>query len=156
MNRTSFRISLLVLAALGTFTVEAAETAYSSTVTIKPLLKTEVDGTGRPIVYPTAAKPEVTAVHVEIPPGAQTNWHKHPVPCFAYMLTGELQIELADGTTKTVKAGEAFAEVVDVLHNGVNRSREPARLVMFVVGAAGQPYAVRQPAAAAPSTPAKP
>lgn len=156
MNRNPFRITLVLLVALGTFSVDAAEPGtYASAVAIKPLLKTEVDGTGRPIAYPVTANPEVTVVHVEIPPGAQTNWHKHPVPCFAYMLSGELQIELADGTTKIVKGGEAFAEVVDVLHNGTNRGREPARLVMFVVGTTGQPYAVRPPATAAPAgTPA--
>lgn len=119
----------------------ASESVYSPAVKVVPLLITQADGTGRPIVFPE--NPEVTVVTVEFPPGAQTNWHKHPMACFAYMLEGELSVELGSGEVRTVKAGEAFAEVVDVLHNGINRGTVPARLVMFVAGSAGKPYTTR-------------
>lgn len=119
----------------------ASESVYAPAVKVVPLLTTQTDGTGRPLIG--AANPEVSIVTVEFPPGAQTNWHKHTAPCFAYMLEGELSVELETGEVRTVKAGQAFAEVVDVLHNGINRGTVPARLVLFVTGEAGKAYTVR-------------
>lgn len=124
----------------------ASESVYAPAVKVVSLLTTQTDGTGRPLV--AAANPEVSIVTVEFPPGAQTNWHKHTAPCFAYLLEGELSVELETGEVRTVKAGQAFAEVVEVLHNGINRGTVPARLVMFVSGEAGNAYTVR---AAAPT-----
>lgn len=120
----------------------AAEGAYAPATKITPLIKTQVDGVGKQIVYPSGTA-EVTGVHVEIPPGAQTNWHKHPFPAFAYMLEGELKVEFATGGSKTFKAGDVIAEVIDLLHNGVVIGDKPVKLVMFAMGVAGQPYAVR-------------
>jgi hypothetical protein len=47
------------------------------------------------------------------------------------------------GEIKTVKAGEAFAEAVNVLHSGTNRGPATVRLVMFAIGVDSEPYAVR-------------
>ncbi|HEY8962163.1 MAG TPA: cupin domain-containing protein [Luteolibacter sp.] len=119
--------------------------AYKKEIAVTPLLKTQTDAAGKAIVYPTGS-PEVTAVRVEIPSGTQTGWHKHPVPCFAYILEGELHVQIDGGETKILKAGEAYAETVDVMHNGVNQGNVPVKLIMFATGASGQPYAVRPPA----------
>lgn len=51
-------------------------------------------------------KPEITALLVEVAPGAQTGWHHHLVPNFAYMLEGTLELTLDDGRVKLLKAGE--------------------------------------------------
>lgn len=126
--------------------VAAEPAAYSSAVTVTPLLQTQTDGAGRVLVYPGDGPAEVTAVLVEIAPGQQTDWHKHPVPCFAYILEGEVHVELANGEVKVLKAGQAFAEVVDLLHNGRNPGPKPAKLVLFALATAGQPYAVKAPA----------
>ena len=64
--------------------------------------------------------PEVTALLVEVAPGAETGWHLHPVPSFAMVLDGALEITLKDGRTKRLHAGEALAEVIDTSHNGRN------------------------------------
>lgn len=141
-----FPLTLLAAILLAGLAPAAEPRAYSRAVQVTTLLKTQMDGSGRKLVYPTNGDAEVTAVLVEIPPGAQTNRHTHPVPCFAYLLEGEVQVELPQGDVRTLKAGEAFAEVIDVLHNGVNRGSKPARLVMFVMGVTGQPYATRAPA----------
>jgi quercetin dioxygenase-like cupin family protein len=140
-------IFLLAILALPVSPLFAEAEAYRREIELKPLLKTQIDSAGKPIVYPTGCA-EVSAVHVIIPPGAQTGWHKHPVPCFAYILEGELDVQLASGETKTLKAGEAFAESVDVMHNGANKGGVPVKLVMFAAGTCGQPYAVKPPAPA--------
>ncbi|MCM2274229.1 MAG: cupin domain-containing protein [Candidatus Didemnitutus sp.] len=121
----------------------AEPAAYSRAVSVTPLLRTQTDGAGKPLAYPVHAPAEITGVLVEIAPGQQTNWHQHPVPCVAYMLEGEVQVELPDGTVKTFRAGDAFAEVVQLLHNGRNPGPKPAKLVMFALGTVGQPYAVK-------------
>lgn len=59
------------------------------------------------------------------------------------MLDGELSVETATGEKKTFRPGDAIAEVVNVLHNGINAGPQPVRLVLFVIGTAGQPFAVR-------------
>lgn len=117
--------------------------AYSSGVTTRILLQTQTDGAGARLVYPAGAPAEVTTVLVELAPGRQTNWHIHPVPCFAYMLEGEITVETDAGEKKTFKAGDAVAEAINVLHNGTNPGSKPARLVLFVIGTAGQSFATR-------------
>jgi quercetin dioxygenase-like cupin family protein len=116
--------------------------AYASEIKITQLLKTTTEGTGKPLAYPKGS-PEVTMVHVEIPPGAQTGWHQHPVPCFAYVLEGEFTIETKGGESKQIKAGDSLVEVIDLSHNGVNRGKVPVKLIMFAAGETGYPFAVR-------------
>ena len=119
------------------------EPAYRGEVQITTLLKTDKDSAGRKIEYPKGAA-ELTAVIVTIPVGAKTGWHEHPFPCMAYVLEGELQVEQATGVKSTIKQGEAFAEVVNLLHSGVNVGNKPVKLVMFVAGEKGQPFAVKK------------
>jgi len=149
-SRTRFHLLLAILglwsAVLTCADDQPGAAAYGRAVQVTPLLKAQADGAGQKIVYPSGAPAEITGVLVEIAPGGQTGWHSHPVPCVAYVLEGELSVELAGGETKALKAGEAFVEVVDVLHNGTNPGPKRARLVMFALGTAGQPYAVKAPA----------
>jgi quercetin dioxygenase-like cupin family protein len=133
----------------------AANAGYSAQVSVTPLLKTQVDAAGRPLAYPTDGPAEVTAVLVEMQPGAETGWHKHPLPCVVYVLEGELHVTLKDGRVNIFKAGQAIAEVVDLEHNGVNPGPGVARLVMFVIGTEGKAFTVKTPAPATTPTPAE-
>lgn len=117
---------------------------YQNVIKVTPLLKSTETLAGQPIVYPTVAQPQVTAAMVEIPPGAETGWHQHPYPCYAYLLSGQLTVELADGTKHEIKAGEAFAESVNLAHNGKNTGTETVRLVMFVTGEVDKPFTVKE------------
>ena len=124
-------------------------TDYASAVKVTRLLKTTTDAAGRPLAYPKPedGQAEVTALMVEMPPGAQTGWHKHPIGCIGYLIEGELEVTLADGRVNKIKAGEALCEVVDLEHNGVNRGTVPVKLVMFVLGTKdGGPFTVKTPA----------
>lgn len=121
--------------------VDATALDASNGVKVTPLVKETTNWDGEPIVYPKG-KAEMTAVHVEIAPGAQTGWHCHMVPNFAYMLEGTLDLTLDDGRVKRLKAGEALAEVVKRSHNGRNVGSTPARLIVFYAGAVGSPLSV--------------
>jgi len=108
----------------------------SAQVQASTVLKAQSSWDGKPIDYPSG-KAEITGLVVELAPGAQTGWHFHPVPSFAYILEGELEIEQRNGAVHRVKAGEAVAEVVDTWHNGRNVGTTPVRLVVFYAGIAG-------------------
>ncbi|MDB6152717.1 MAG: hypothetical protein JWL90_1170 [Chthoniobacteraceae bacterium] len=118
---------------------EAAE--YAPAVRVEPLLQTTVTANGMPIRYPNTDSPEVKMLLVEIPPGAETGWHKHPMPCYAYMLAGTVTVELEAGKKNTFTAGQAFVETVDTLHNGKNLGTELVKILMVVTGEKGKPVA---------------
>ena len=120
----------------------AAALDPSGTVQVTPLLKTTTSWNGKPLSYPTGTA-EVTALLVEIAPGGETGWHKHPVPSFALMLEGTLEVALEDGSVKHLEAGEAVAEVVDTLHNGRNVGKVPVKLVVYYAGVSGQAVTVK-------------
>lgn len=124
---------------------------YSSGVTATVLKKTTVTGNGQKIVYPRTEQAEVTAMSVELAPGAETGWHQHPVPVYAYVLSGHLSVELANGPTLEFAPGEVVIEVVDTLHNGKNRGNEPVKLAVFYLGVAGTPNVIKAAGAAMPS-----
>lgn len=109
----------------------------SAAVKVSTILKADKTWDGKPIIYP-AGSAEVTGLIVEIAPGGETGWHLHPVPSFAMVLEGELEIVLKSGAVKRLKSGEALAEVVDTLHNGRNVGAVPVKLVVFYTGVAGQ------------------
>ena len=136
---------LLFIALLFSAAARAGEPGYLPAVRATPILKTTTTSAGQPIAYPKTDQPEVTAVLVEIPPGAETGWHRHPFPCYAYLLSGELTVEVEGRKPNHFKAGDAIVETVGLLHNGRNTGSEPAKLVLFVTGEKGQPFTVKAP-----------
>jgi quercetin dioxygenase-like cupin family protein len=141
---------LLGLALLATIAIplpardEAPE--YNHAVRATTVLRTTTDVSGAPLAYPTGGPAEVSGLVVELPPGAETGWHKHTAPCFAYILSGTIAVEQQGGPTRTFRAGDAFAELVEQLHNGRNAGTEPVRLVFFAAGVQGQPFTVKSAA----------
>lgn len=132
---------ILIVVAGYCFNVNALALDASDVVKVAPLLKTATSWDGQPIVYPQG-KAEVTAMQVEIAPGAETGWHTHSVPSFALMLEGSLEVRLKDGRVKRLEAGEALAEVVNRLHTGRNVGIVPVKLIVFYMGIEGQAHTV--------------
>jgi len=140
-NALKIRIACLCL----TLIAPAAFAAdYSSGVLAKVLLKTSVTGNGQKIAYPLTDNAEVTAMTVELAPGSETGWHKHPIPVYAYVISGRLSVELEDGSLLSFGAGEAVIEVVDTLHDGRNMGTEPVKLAVFYLGAKGTPNVIKR------------
>jgi quercetin dioxygenase-like cupin family protein len=109
----------------------------TSGVTVQPLAQAQSTWDGKALAYPEG-RAEVTAMHIEVALGAETGWHQHPVPSFAYVLQGELEITLKDGSVNRLKAGDVAFEVVDTTHNGRNVGDVPVKLVVFYAGATGK------------------
>lgn len=121
---------------------------YVGTVKAEKILVATTAGNGQPHSYLQTDKPEVTAMTVEIPAGAETGWHMHAVPVYAYVLAGTLAVDMADGKRLVFKQGEAIVEVQNLAHNGRNLDRETVKLAVFYTGEVGRPNVtkVEQPA----------
>lgn len=118
---------------------------YVGGVRADRILVTSTAGNGQPHRYLRTDRPEVTALNVVIPPGAETGWHLHSVPVYAYVLSGTLVVELADGTAMTFRQGEAIVEVQNLAHNGRNGGSDDVRLAVFYTGEKGRPNVTRTP-----------
>ena len=118
---------------------------YDGAVKARLITQTGVTGNGEKIRYPAFDTPQVSALEVDIAPGAQTGWHKHPVPVYAYVLAGRLQVDMDGGKSLTFNQGDAIIEVVDAWHNGTNVGCEPVRLAVFYLGAEGVSNVVKSP-----------
>jgi quercetin dioxygenase-like cupin family protein len=88
----------------------------------------------------------VMTVVVEWPPGHPGNPpHRHPGPCFGYVLEGEMLFELEGEPERVVRVGEAFWEPGgDVIHyqDGNNRDDIPVRFTVTMLCEPGKPMLV--------------
>ncbi len=108
-------------------------------VQVTPLLKSSVTTAGQKAHYLNTDKPEVTSLIVELAPGAETGWHRHPVPTYAYVLEGDLVVDIEDDGVHEFHAGQAFLEVVNTRHNGKNPGKVPVKILVFFGGEEGSP-----------------
>jgi D-alanyl-D-alanine dipeptidase len=96
----------------------------------------------------------VTAAIITIPSGQSTGWHQHKVPLVAYLLTGELEMEYANGKRVQFKKGEALMEAITVPHIGSNLGSTPAQIFVAFLGADNADFtAITSAPATPPSTP---
>jgi quercetin dioxygenase-like cupin family protein len=134
--KTKISLCLFFLLCLSSF---AGADQYSGGVQARVVLKTKNMSNGQPIAYLKTDNPEVSVMTVELPPGAETGWHTHPVPVYAYVLSGSLTIEMEGRKTAIFQAGDAIVEVVNTRHSGKNTGDVPVKLVVFYIGAENLP-----------------
>jgi quercetin dioxygenase-like cupin family protein len=81
--------------------------------------------------------------NADIAPGAATGRHHHPTPRFVVVLEGSVVLEVDGEPPLTFKAGEAFQELPDVVHNFRNASATlPAKALGIQYAGHGQPLQV--------------
>lgn len=129
-NRVWTGIIFLILMPLWVWAAE-----YDTGVQSRVILQAETMSNGEPIDYLDADRPQVTVMTVDIAPGASTGWHSHPMPVYAYVMAGQLTVEIEGGKTAEFKEGDAIIEVVKLKHNGTNHGKVPVKLVVFYLGA---------------------
>src|SRR3981081_3145088 len=82
----------------------------------------------------------------EIAPGGETGRQTHPTPRFVYVLEGAVTLEMEGKPSQTFKAGQAFVEMPNMVHNFKNASTtEPAKGLGFQYAAEGQALQVNAP-----------
>ncbi len=104
-------------------------------ITATKLFQSTVTAAGQPIVFP-AGNTEVAALMVDIPAGADTGWHKHPWPRYAYVVSGAVTVENEAGQRQTYRAGEFVVEQINIFHRGT--TTEPTRLLVIDQDVAGK------------------
>ena len=135
---------ILASAMLLCFTQSASALDNSVAVKVTPLLKTTTSWDGKPIVYPQG-QAEITALIVEIAADQKTGWHEHPVPSFAYVIEGTLEVTRGSGEIKILHAGDVLPEVVSTLHNGRALEGKSVKLLVMYTGAVDKKLTVAHP-----------
>ncbi|MGV8057204.1 MAG: cupin domain-containing protein [Smithellaceae bacterium] len=136
-----YKIGLIICLLLVPSLINAAE--YDSGVQAKVILKTAITGNGAPIAYLKTDQPEITAMTVDIFPGAQTGWHRHSVPVYAYVIAGSLTVNIEGNVSREFNAGDVIIEVVNTRHNGINNGKTPVKLIVFYTGAKDIPNVLK-------------
>ncbi|MGB6603914.1 MAG: cupin domain-containing protein [Steroidobacteraceae bacterium] len=97
---------------------------------------------------------ELTMITVAYPPGGSSRPHRHDAYVLVYVLEGTVQMQVAGGPLRTLKAGESFLERPNDIHV-VSRNASTtraAKLLVVALKAAGAPLsrevAPRAPGAA--------
>ena len=78
-------------------------------------------------------------VQVELPAGAREGRHTHPAEVFVYVLAGAPTLEVEGLPAVTLKVGDSFYIEPGKVHEGINKSDEPAKLVAVFVAEKGKP-----------------
>lgn len=121
-------VGALTIGLLGGVVVDRQLLAQQAPVTRKVLLTT---------ADPGAATHELVMAAVEIVPGGQSGFHRHPGVEIGYVLEGTLELQYRGGETVTVTVGQSFKN--DRVHNGINRGDKPTKLLAVYAVEKGKP-----------------
>ena len=88
---------------------------------------------GQDFKYP-AGQPLIKAFLIDIPVGKQTSLHKHAVPLFVYVLSGELEVDYGSKGKKTFKSGTSYVEAIDWCHLGKASGKLPVKIIGVYLG----------------------
>ena len=112
-------------------------------IEIQELMRTAASWNGAAYgAYPEGVAEPVVA-KITIPAHKELTWHSHPMPSFAYVLSGEITVEDDKGNKKHFAAGEVMPETVHMAHRGFVGD-QPATFIVFYARTKGMPLS--QPA----------
>jgi quercetin dioxygenase-like cupin family protein len=132
MSRRAYLIAemqLLITAAIVLALGWSAYAQQQGEIKRKPLLKQDA----------TIAGYELIMNVVEIPPGVSEIRHTHPGPLAGYVLEGTLVLEHEGRPTATYKTGDAFLIEGGKVHQGINKTDIPVKLVATLTVEKGKP-----------------
>lgn len=116
-------------------------------VTVRTLVQSTRSWNGTLLPSYPSGQPQVTVLHITIPPGVKLPMHQHPVINAGLLIRGQLLVTSATGASLQLKAGQGLIEMVNQPHYGTNNGSEPAEIVVVYAGVKGQPITVLEPAA---------
>jgi quercetin dioxygenase-like cupin family protein len=112
---------------------------HQRAVQSETLLRTGSSWDGEPYKTYPPGQPELSILKITLAPHTELEWHSHPIPNAAYLVSGELTLERKkDGKKQHFAAGQAVSETVDTFHRGV-AGNEPVVLIVFYAGSQGVP-----------------
>ena len=108
----------------------AYEDIEASTITIVGAPKTTL---GQDFKYPSG-QPLIEAFNIEIPVGKQTDLHKHLVPLYIYIVSGDLEVDYGSKGKKIYKPGTSYVEAIDWCHIGKVSGKAPVKVIGVYLG----------------------
>lgn len=137
-NPAHFAASLFMVL---TLVLPAKAGEYRQTET---LLKTDRSVIGEDLYYPGGGKVEVTSMVVVLSQGEKTIWHKHGVPLYAYILSGELELDYGSAGKRIYRSGDSFMEAMNEFHQGRNIGNGDVRILAVFMGGEDQPLVIKK------------
>ena len=127
-----------MLVVLALYVCCGAAVAQKHDVKKETLLETTKSWDGSAYRQYPAGQPQLSVLRITIPAHTTMQWHQHPVPNAAYIVSGELTVEKKDGAKLHLKAGQVLPELVNEVHRGVAGDSDVV-LIVFYAGAVGVP-----------------
>ena len=117
----------------------AADDAIPSagTVQITPLLRTQPSLPATPADTAQALL-ETVIVQALFPPGSGTGIHSHPGDEYATVIEGMVELRRAGEPPRQIHAGQAYHNTRGAIHETLNPSANPARVVSTFIIPKGQ------------------
>ena len=88
---------------------------------------------GQDFKYPSCT-PLIKAFDIVIPAGKQTSLHSHAIPLYAYIVSGELEVDYGSKGKRSFKAGSSYIEAIDWCHIGKSLNNQPVRIIGVYLG----------------------
>lgn len=88
---------------------------------------------GQDFKYPSG-QPLIEAFNIEIPVGKQTDLHKHLVPLYIYIVSGDLEVDYGSKGKKIYKPGTSYVEAIDWCHIGMVAGKLPVKVIGIYLG----------------------
>lgn len=129
-----FLLPLLVGFYQPVFSDEYHDSNKYGRVQIKTLLKSENQRNGDLLPKYPRSNPEITILKITIPPNTVLPPHLHPVINGVLILEGLLELTNEDGTKQIFKKGDAFNEVVNIVHTPKAIGEKPVVCIVFYAG----------------------
>ena len=119
-------IGLFLAATLASGLTGAESVSYEGiSVTQVPIEKRSTTVLGQSYQFPEGV-PALYAYNIVIKPGQKTNWHKHAVPLYAYILSGSLTVDYGSKGSRVFGKGMSYIEAIDWCHQGYVSGNEEA------------------------------
>jgi quercetin dioxygenase-like cupin family protein len=101
---------------------------------VELLLQSSTTTIDQPVSYPSAGQPEITAAIVTMQPGDTSDWHRHEVPMFAWVMQGAVTVDYGPAGTRSYAQGDALLEAIGMPHNGRATADVPTRILVVFAG----------------------
>ena len=82
---------------------------------------------------------EGSVVSVTLAPGAAEGRHTHSADVYGYVIEGSPTMERAGSPSVTFHAGDGFFIPAGLVHQGLNNSAAPAKIVVVFIAEKGKP-----------------
>jgi quercetin dioxygenase-like cupin family protein len=102
-------------------------------VSIIPIEQSPKTILGQDFKYPVG-QPLIKAYSIHIPAGKKTSLHKHAIPLFAYIVSGELEVDYGSKGKKVFKAGTSYIEAIEWCHIGKAVGKKPVKIIGVYLG----------------------